>query len=74
MVWSSAEKEKSMFERKELQRLREKAYDMADNYVKSTSWKRAFIALGDAANQLDAFIARTEIKETVGLGDENPKK
>ncbi len=74
-----------MFERKELQEIRTKAYDMADNYTKNTSWKRAFLALGDAANNLDAFIGRSTVldhdemrrilAESEKIGDEgNPTK
>lgn len=53
------------FKREELQKLRIRADRAAGDYVISTCWKRAFIALSDAANTLDALIARRdqELKE-----------
>ena len=53
------------FKREELQKLRVRAERAAGDYVLCTSWKRAYYALGDAANTLDALIARRdqELKE-----------
>lgn len=48
------------FKREELQKIRVKAELAAGEFVLSTSWKRAYNALGDAANTLDALIARRE--------------
>jgi len=48
------------FEREELQKLRQRAESVSGNYVISTSWKRAYLRLADAANTLDALIARSE--------------
>jgi len=60
------------FQREELQKLRIRAERAAGEYVVSTSWKRAYNALGDAANTLDALIARRdqELKEM----NSSPKK
>jgi len=48
------------FERKELQKLRQRGERAAGDFEINTSWKRAYLALSDAANILDALIARSE--------------
>ena len=50
-----------MFTQKDLIEIRSKAYDLADDYNVDSAWKRAYFALGDAANNLHAFIARTSV-------------
>jgi len=49
------------FTRKELQELSQRAYRIK-NIVDNPHWKRAYERLEDAANILDAFMARTENK------------
>ena len=48
------------FQREELQKLRQRAERAAGEFIVSTSWKRAYLRLSDAANTLDALIARSE--------------
>lgn len=48
------------FERKELQKIRMRAWKAAEEFEINTSWKRAYLRLSDAANTLDALIARSE--------------
>ena len=48
------------FTREELQELRERAYFLADTPGLNSSWRRVLLRLGDVANELDAYIARTE--------------
>lgn len=50
------------FTREELQDIRDKAHDCADD-VKCICWKRAYLALADAADRLDAMEARTIVKD-----------
>ena len=52
-----------MFNRNELQKIRERAYSLAKIKGLNQSWKRVLLRLGDSANELDAYIARTEEKE-----------
>ena len=52
-----------MFSREKLQEIRRQAYALADTKGLNPSWKRLLLNLGDAANALDAYIARTEVKE-----------
>ena len=51
-----------MFERFELQKIREKAKDCSIVPQQNENWNRAYLVLADAANCLDAMIARTEIR------------
>ena len=48
-----------MFERRELQELRERALQAANDVV-NQGWKRAYEDMAQAANVLDAFMARIE--------------
>ena len=50
----------SNFSREELQDLRSKALVQSEIGGLNTSWKRAYIRFADAADHLDAMIARTE--------------
>ena len=52
---------KKDFEREELQEMRDRAVDNAE-IVANNHWKRAYKQLADAADRLDAMIARTEDK------------
>jgi len=52
-----------MFSREKLQEIRRQAYALADTKGLNPSWKRLLLNLGDAANALDAYLARTEVKE-----------
>lgn len=49
------------FDRQELQQLRERAEQMAGVKGTSSSWVRAYLAIADAVDALDAMIARTEV-------------
>lgn len=49
-----------MFSREELWDIRDRAEDMASIKSLNSGWKRIYLNLADAANSLDAFIARTE--------------
>jgi len=49
-----------MFERKELILLRKRAEEDARIEGLNPGWKRAYLRLADAADNLDAMIARTE--------------
>jgi len=55
---------KKMFERGELHKISLRAYELAKIRGLNPSWKRVLLRLGDAANELDAYIARTIEKET----------
>jgi hypothetical protein len=48
------------FGRGELQSIRYRALTMAATSGLNRGWRRVYFALADAANTLDAFIARTE--------------
>lgn len=50
------------FKREELQKLRQRADRVAGDYQLSTVWKRAYQALSDAANTLDAMFVRREVE------------
>ena len=50
-----------MFTRVELMKLETKATEEAEIGGLSPSWRRAYLRLADAANNLDAMIARTEV-------------
>ena len=49
-----------MFERHELIELREKAQHYAAIKNLNPDWQRAYLGLADAADRIDAMIARTE--------------
>ena len=51
-----------MFSREELQRIRKRAYEFANIKGIDSAWKRVFLRLGDAACELDAYMARCEEK------------
>jgi len=53
-----------MFNREELIVLRNKAYEASETPHLTRGWRRAYLSLADAANHLDAIIARTEVFET----------
>ena len=63
-----------MFTEKELRELRARAYEMADTYNINTSWKRAYTALGDAANILDAFLSRVVVKTSTANKERENKE
>jgi hypothetical protein len=46
------------FDRQELIGLRERALDLSDSTGMSPTWVRAYLALADAADRLDAMEAR----------------
>lgn len=50
------------FKREELQKIRQRADRVAGDFQISTVWKRAYEALSDAANLLDAMFARREVE------------
>jgi len=50
------------FKREELQQIRQRADRIAGDYQISTVWTRAYQALADAANTLDAMFARREVE------------
>lgn len=52
------------FERKDLIMLRAKATLEAEQKGLNSAWKRAYLRLADAADNLDAMIARTADNET----------
>lgn len=60
------------FERKELIKIRQRADRCAGDFQISTVWKRAYEALSDAANLLDAMFARRE--EELKKMDCSPEK
>ena len=51
------------FTRDELMELRDKAKELSRESHVSELWKRAYIALEDAADKLDAMIARSTEQE-----------
>ena len=51
------------FDREEVQELRHRFRCLKNMYLYSTYWKRLYERIEDDLNALDAFIARTEIKE-----------
>ena len=55
------------FEREELIKLRERAEGFVDACHLSQTWHRAYLALADAADHLDAMIARSS-----GVGGFSP--
>ena len=57
------EKKMSTFERRELREIRDRAYNMAGIEGQNPAWTRVYQRLGDAADHLDAIIARTEVPE-----------
>lgn len=52
------------FTREFLWELRDKARDFSELSGLNTHWKRAYEAIMDAADRLDAMIARSTIRET----------
>ena len=56
-------KEKAMFERKELQHIRDTAREEADIPGLNPSWRQVLLRLANAADHLDAMIARSTIKD-----------
>ncbi len=48
------------FDRQELQNIRVRADTMATDVVTNVQWKKAYLDLAAAADNLDARIARTE--------------
>jgi len=53
----------AMFSREELQHIRDKAQAEADIKHTSPVWRSVLLRLANAADHLDAMIARTEVKE-----------
>lgn len=51
-----------MFTREELQHIRDKALEIVEDDGHSTNWRAAIYKLANAADYLDAMIARTEVK------------
>ena len=50
-----------MLDRSELQKIREEAKNSSKAPRQNENWNRAYLALADAADRLDAMIARTEV-------------
>lgn len=61
-IYNNCVKQEEVEERKEMQNIRKKAEKNAAE-VPSKLWKRAYLRLADAADKIDAMIARTEEKE-----------
>ncbi len=59
-----------MFSREKLQEIRRQAYAYADTRGLNPSWKRLLLELGDTADRLDAYIARTEVSKKEDLPNE----
>ena len=53
-----------MFTREELWKLRERAENKANISGTNSTWVRAYLALADAADHLDAMIARSSVMES----------
>ena len=51
-----------MFTREELQQITAKALEQANLSGLSQSWRTVYLRLANAADYLDAMIARTEVK------------
>ena len=51
-----------MFEREELQHIRDTAYDLANTEGTNPHWRTVLLRLGNAADHLDAMLARIEVK------------
>jgi len=58
-----------LFQREELWRIREDALKEANVQGLNLQWKRAFEKLADAADYVDAMIARTEDKSITEIED-----
>ena len=50
------------FEREELQEIRRRAEESADIEGLNPRWRRAYLQLSDAANLVDAIMARTIVQ------------
>jgi len=57
------EGEMNIFERGELREIRDRARNMAATEGLNPAWARAYQRLGDAADNLEAMMARTEVPE-----------
>jgi len=76
---SPTERNKNMdtsFSRDELQDLRQRALGLAGTTALNKGWERAYLTLADAADCLDAMLARTIVHESrnvisVGEGESN---
>ena len=55
-----------LFDRHELQNIRERADEMAATDGMNKHWVRAYHALSDAANNLDAMLARCSERSCAG--------
>lgn len=66
--------EVEMFSREELQKIKKRAYEFANIEGIDSAWKRVLLRLGDAANELDAFMARCEEKVEPKLEKEKSSK
>lgn len=53
-----SESRDTLFDRHDFQNIRERADEMAATDGMNPHWTRAYIALSDAANNLDAMLAR----------------
>ena len=51
----------NLINRQELQTLRSEALDLAGVKGTSPSWVRVYLRLADAASELDAYMAHTEV-------------
>ena len=52
-----------MFTREELQHIRDTALEQANAKGQSQSWRQVLLRLANAADHLDAMIARTEVSQ-----------
>lgn len=50
------------FTRDELQEIAKRALEMSNTSHMNSAWERAYIALADAADRLDAMMARTVVE------------
>jgi len=55
--------QKTAWSRREMQDLRERAKNTASVEGTNPDWVRAYLGLADAADRLDAMIARTQERE-----------
>ena len=56
------ENEPKPFTREELQEIRERAIDESETQHLNPDWKRAYLRLADAADALDAMLARCQVQ------------
>lgn len=59
------------FERKELQEISSRAESLANVEGTNSSWKRVYLRLADAACELDAYVAKTEVHNDILMENYN---